>query len=744
MSIFKLRPLAFGCFCAFVAMYLSYFLGNIFDIAIIVIGSLTLLTLIIISIVTKSDKWAKWLARTLPLCLCLVIVGTSALFSFARDEKLLEKYENITLEVTLEITDIRISKPYETVALAIMSDGETETEVILHLPDDKISTGDTITATVSFEGLADSALGYSERDYYLDKGIFLGATAGEYSVIEQGKASASQYLKSINEYLVSLVEKSVNSDTASLISAMLLGNKDTLGANVKRDFSSLGISHMLALSGLHISLIVAMTSAFLDLIRTRKKLKYIILISMILVFVAITGFSLSAIRAGLMLIIFSILSLVGYDGDGVSTLFASVFIIITLDPYAIFSVSLMLSFLAMLACICTSYFTRGVRPLYRIRPKWLRGIVYTLITSCAVMLFTLPIMAIFFDSVSVFAPIFNVIFVPILTILLYLSPFVLILGRIPFLSVIFTYPAELITKLTLTLTGEISKADFLEIPLNTVAHKIAVGIIVISLVLAIALNRRALKACACALLVGIVALGAVGAYTGIIRHAIVTVSSYDAKIADIIAVESDGEVMIIESSSPSISNSSRSIAYASRLGYSDIDLYILADYSYRVVEALDSASDSARIRKIMLPAPQGDKEKEYYDAVEQIALKKGIAFEKIPENLEFGDTCVEFMGYERLGRSTKRCIAYSVSANNSRLTYLGASTYECINYFPGNYAKASDAIIFGAYGPIYKMEYSYDMPNAEVVIFHTNAQNYCKTAIPQQIIRGTEHKIVFK
>ncbi|MBR2296423.1 MAG: ComEC/Rec2 family competence protein [Clostridia bacterium] len=742
MNIFKLRPLALGCFCAIVAMYLAYFLGNIFDIAIIVISAVALVTIITIAVATKSDKSAKWLSRILPLCLCLIIALSSSLIVFETDKKILEKYENQTIEVTLEITEIRLSKPYETIAIAKLMDENAH--LILSLPDDKVEVGDVIGATVTFRALKDSAIGYSESDFYLSEGIFMSAEAQEYSVVEQIEPKALNVLKSINKYLSSLVEKSVNSDTASLISAMLLGNKDMLGADIKRDFSALGISHILALSGIHISLISSMLGAFLELIKLRRKPRYFIIVGTILLFIGITGFSPSALRAGFMLIIFHTLSLVGFDGDGVTTLFFSVLIIIAIDPYSIFSVSLMLSFVAMLACICASYFTKGVRVLYRIRPKFIRGAVYMLITSCVVMLFTLPIIAIFFDHVSIFAPIFNIIFVPILTLLLYISPFVLILGNIPYVSVIVTYPAELITKATLYLSSKIARADFLTVSFTTIAHQIAILIIAMAIIFALILKRKMLKKCALTLVLGVALFASSSIYVAISRANSVSISSYNYLSYDIVAIESDNEVMIIEASSPSKSTTSCSGFYASKIGYSDIQLYVVTDYSYRIAEALDSVTDITRVREIMLPTPKTDEEMAYFDEVSKIAVEKEVKLSQIPEKFNFGDTCVDFMGYERLGRSTKRCVAYSVSACKSRFTYLGASAYEYISYFPGNYARASNAILFGSYGPVYKMEYSFDIPNAECVIFHENAQEYCAIEIPAQAIKPPMHKIIIK
>ncbi len=743
MSIFKLRPLAFGCFCAIVAMYALYFLGNVASIILICLAAASLVAFVILTAVTKTDAMAKFFSRILPVCLCLIIAGVSTLFTFAKSQRLLEKYEGEQALLTIEIVDI-ISQSYATTARGVAFTPDGEIRLLVTIKDTEMENGAKIQATVMLRALEDSAIGYSERNAYLDDGIIMCAEIEDYEIISVGNEDRKGFFEKINEKLCEYVEKCTNSDTSALICAMLLGNKEQIEPNISRDFSRLGISHILALSGIHLSLITSMISAILDATRLRKRTRYFTLISVMALFVCITGFSPSAIRAAIMLGMFYALNMIGFDSDGITSLFLAVLLIMVISPYSIFSVSLILSFAAILACICTSKLTRGVRVLYRIRPKLIRGMIYTIITSIGVTVFTLPIMAIFFDHVSVFAPIFNVIFVPILTLLLYLSPLVLLLGGIPYLSNLVVHPAQLITRVTLFLTDKIAKADFLTLSVVGVAKAIGIIIIVLGITLLVALSKkkRRISLCVVALGISVIATTSICAFVSNVTS--VTISSYEQSSADTVAVESENEVMIIEMSSPSPTISSHSISYASKLGYSDIDLYIITDYGNKIVDSVDYITDAAIIRGLMLPSPRNDDERLYKTEIEKIALEKGISISEIPEKLEFGDTCVDFMEYKRLGRSTRRVVCFSVSAKGSRLTYLGSGSYEAISYFPGNYAAASDAIVFGGYGPTYKARYFYELPRLKCAIFHDDAINFSDLEIPDSMIKKSGHKIIFK
>ncbi len=744
MSLFKLRPLALGCFAFLACLYLSYFLGNIFNIIIIALGALTLVTLVALTIALKRDKIEKWLIRLLPLCLCIIICGACSIFVFSSDKKIENEYAGTEREMELLVTEIVYSEEYESVAKAKTNSENKNFKILLSVDNNKIAVGDKIKATFKIRSLYDSKYGYSESEHYMDERIFLCAETEKYEVISSDNFVLGAFFRRINSFLVKIVNESVNSDTASLISAMLLGNRDALGDNVSRDFSRLGISHILALSGIHLSLVTAMASTFFSAIQMPKKPRYVLLILMILTFVCITGFSRSALRAGIMLILYYTMLLLGDTSDGATALFASASLICLFDPYSIFSLSLLLSFTAMLACICAGALTKHERKLYRIRPKRFRAVIYTLITSVAVMLLTLPIVFIRFGGVSIFAPVFNIVFVPLLTILLYLSPFVLILGKIPYVSYIVKYPAEILTKFVLFLTGNISKSDFLSISFSSDLQLIGVYVILIGMLLAIILSKKRLKISVITVVLGVLIFAGTTTYVSILRNNQITINDYSAINGDITTVESKNEIMVLSSAMHNTGIARESADFATSLGYSDIDTYVFTDYSHNIVNAVDKVTNSYMIRKIMLPSPETDKEKEQYDAIKALCESKGIPACEIGERLEFGQTCVDFMEYQRLGRSTKRCVAYSVSAYNARFTYLGASSYECGSRFPQNYAKISDVIVFGSYGPPYKLSHTYDIPSADYLVFHGDSRDFLILDIDDDMVVRENAKFIFK
>ncbi len=748
MSLFKYRPLALGVFALCVGIILSYFLGNIFSICLIALGIIGLIFLAIWHIKKNNRASVKLLIYLLPLCLLIVVCGIVPLCTFSKDTRLADEYAGKTLDTQMLVN--RVVSERESGSTVIAENDELK--IALYLPtyygEDgeqmSVRAGDTIKAKITFRRLRSSSVGYSEREYYLDKGIFLFGDCEGFEIISRGEFVFEQELRKINSYFDSLLEKRLNSDTASLTSAMLLGNKDRLDNEIERDFSRLGISHILALSGLHISLIIALFDALLSTLKLRNQLKCLILIALIVGFVAITGFSESAMRAGLMLAIMYTLSLIGNEGDGVSSLFCAVGIIAIFDPYALFSTSLQLSFFAMLGCMCSGHFTKRVKPLYRIRPKFIRGMVYSLITSVVVVLFTLPIMALKFDYTSLLAPIFNIIFVPILTLLLYFAPFVLLIGGVPILSYIVIFPAECVAKLTLFLIKWISKADFLTMSLVGIGEKIGAILLVLAMVLVIVLSRERIKYAIITLCLGVCVLGGASLFTTIHHYNSVSVSSLNGFSSDVVAIESENEVMIIEMSKPRTLTTSTSASYASSLGYADIDTYVITDYSRGLVDALDKATDYTLVRKILLPIPKTNEERELFESAKAFGAEKQIIIENIPEKYDFGEVCVEFEELYMLSHFLKRSIVFSASARGKSVTYLGSSANEVASDEPYNHARNAQVVIFGSYGAKYCCEFSYNLANASDIVFYGNSYEFIRKPINANVIIDRIARFTFK
>ena len=187
-------------------------------------------------------------------------------------------------------------------------------------------------------------------------------------------------------------------ENGALAVGMLLGDKSEISSETYNSFRAAGIVHLICVSGLHLTLWASLILALLRSIGLKEKLACILAAIGVVFFMALTGFSYSVIRAGLMMLVFLASKLVLREPDSLNSLGFSVAAIALVSPYAMASVSLQLSVLATLGILCANEFLLPeVRLLYeRIRNKNIRTAVSfaanAFIITLSATLFIQPVM----------------------------------------------------------------------------------------------------------------------------------------------------------------------------------------------------------------------------------------------------------------------------------------------------------------------------------------------------------------
>lgn len=211
-----------------------------------------------------------------------------------------------------------------------------------------------------------------------------------------------------------------SADTASFLKAILIGERSEFSENlsVTNAFSDAGIYHIVAVSGLHVSFFAGLIYAVLG----NRKWTAIVIIPMVLFFMAITGFTPSVTRAGIMQIFTVTAPLVKRDNDSITALSFALAVILLINPYAAANAGLQLSFLATFGIIV---FTPGVRNalikatgisrkrdralILCIRDRVLYFIIISFSTTFGALVLTMPLSALYFKSVSLAAPLANML-----------------------------------------------------------------------------------------------------------------------------------------------------------------------------------------------------------------------------------------------------------------------------------------------------------------------------------------------
>ena len=208
-------------------------------------------------------------------------------------------------------------------------------------------------------------------------------------------------------------------EAEAVLAAMVLGDKSALTRELRDTYSVSGASHILALSGLHLSIIYLLLTR-LTLGRRRFWLVQVLVITAIWAFALLTGLSTSIVRAAIMLTAYSLFTLGGRRHAPLGVLSFTAILMLLLDSRALFDVGFQLSFMAMLGILL-------IHPLFEnvVSTKWMMShrpvkYVYELVgVSIAAQLGTAPLVAFYFGRFSTWFLLTNLIVVPLATLILY-------------------------------------------------------------------------------------------------------------------------------------------------------------------------------------------------------------------------------------------------------------------------------------------------------------------------------------
>lgn len=168
-------------------------------------------------------------------------------------------------------------------------------------------------------------------------------------------------IESIRERIRDFLDKESHPQCSGIFKALVLGEQEHVSEEIKEDFITTGIAHLLAISGDHLGIVALLSfslifwllkrSEFLLLSINVKKFAALLTLPCIILYTFIAGAGISVIRATLMVCIFLLSIIFRRERNLLYTLGLSAFIILIFSPSSIFDVSFQLSFLAVLSIL---------------------------------------------------------------------------------------------------------------------------------------------------------------------------------------------------------------------------------------------------------------------------------------------------------------------------------------------------------------------------------------------------------
>lgn len=233
----------------------------------------------------------------------------------------------------------------------------------------------------------------------------------------------------------SLLERSEallkTSEQMAVVSAMVLGDKTRLDAQTKEIYAKTGASHVLALSGLHLSILCALFFIFSSGRRRFSFFKVIVLVSTVWAFVLLVGMPVSVVRAAVMLSVCCLVGLLRRKSFSMNVLAFTAFCLLLFNPMSLFDVGFQMSFLSVAAILMfyrPLYSLLSILPFYKrwkSTKRWFRFTVdkiwQLMCVSLSAQVGVMPIVAYYFHQLPKYFLLSNLIVVPLAMLILYLA-----------------------------------------------------------------------------------------------------------------------------------------------------------------------------------------------------------------------------------------------------------------------------------------------------------------------------------
>ncbi len=213
----------------------------------------------------------------------------------------------------------------------------------------------------------------------------------------------------LNHLLQEKISDIYDGQAATLMTALLTGNRASFDDRMYSVLSETGVTHVTAVSGMHCAFLFGMVRL---LVRNRRKATLVGL-PVLFLFMLMVGAAPSVMRACFMLTMLSMAPLFHRENDSITTMGVALLLILLQNPFAAASISLQLSFLSVAGILLFS------SRIYRAVKKWLihdhkphlivNFILSALTTTFAASIFTVPVVAYYFDCVSLIAPLTNLL-----------------------------------------------------------------------------------------------------------------------------------------------------------------------------------------------------------------------------------------------------------------------------------------------------------------------------------------------
>lgn len=448
-----------------------------------IVGGISLILLTAFLIFKKYRKTIYLPVVAFVALLACVVNLTYTAFVY---EKTVDKYEGFNGKVTATL----IEEPnnlygtyrymFKTKAL-----GQVNDSIKIIVADDdllEIEPFDVVEMEIElFEASSNSAL---------SKKCFLSASFGYYEPVYQIVSNEHWRLRyqaiKLRQGIRKALKETLSSDTFSLCSALLIGDKYALSDKIRNDFTKAGVTHLIVVSGMHFSILA---SGFLLLAQKfwRKRHIFVVLCGLfVLLYMAVTGFSPSVLRSGVMILVCCLGLSIAREPFSENSLGLAAIVVTIANPYSVGDVGLILSFastfsIIKLAPLLTSKFCEIIKfthyqgeSTFKLKlSKWwnkiIMGTISVFAMNISAFVASLPLSIAFFGATSTVSIFSSFVLYPFINALLLLTLSLALVYYIPVVTLItpiIVFCIEILSAISLCIVRMFASLPFSYVTVN--------------------------------------------------------------------------------------------------------------------------------------------------------------------------------------------------------------------------------------------------------------------------------------
>ena len=305
----------------------------------------------------------------------------------------------------------------------------------------QLKIGERIAVSGKFEDIQEKLNPYQfdYSRYMKNLGVIkqLNISSNKFQILENSSNSLRSFAGCLrNRIIVKLKQQDFEKDEMAVIQALLLGQRQELSKEIQANYASAGVIHILAVSGLHVGIILFMLNWLLKFLNRWKYgvvIKTLFLLALLWSFALLAGLSPSVVRAVSMFSFVAIGLQLKRRTSVLNTLFVSLLILLLINPYYIFQVGFQLSYSAVFSIVI---FQPYIASLFRTKNK-ISGYLWKIASvTIAAQIGVLPLSLFYFHQFPGLFILSNILILPFMGALLamgFILIFMILIGLNPVL-----------------------------------------------------------------------------------------------------------------------------------------------------------------------------------------------------------------------------------------------------------------------------------------------------------------------